>query len=377
MIADTVPTMTSSAYSSFLLVTPRIISQTIVDASRVTTTFGPPENHRMKFTTLGWRSTTPVFVNSNKTFFSLAASHKTWTSKSLETFNKTVSPKILKNTVSTVIFGTFDNPHGLTSRSLGTFSDSRLEHLGGLNRSNDPRNRGYSKYFGGDHTTTDTSDFKNVRSHHIGQTRKSGNFVSSSYRITLNKHRGDIKASSASAIGNYAAGSTLAELNGIAFVKVSKFLQNFSTDFTRQSEKVKKSLTRNFKITKNTNKIVDGSNPKSKGSGTKSSFSKLKLNKQFHSKQKIIKMYGDGFQRLKQKLEISNDSTKQSAGQYEERAYQTRTGDSLSTGQTLVPRGGDDRHLSSDYTKSFVPDAQQHRKAEYTGHALTLIKGTY
>ncbi|XP_026331746.1 uncharacterized protein LOC113239095 isoform X2 [Hyposmocoma kahamanoa] len=87
-------------------------------------------------------------------------------------------------------------------------------------------------------------------------------------------------------------------------------------------------------------------------------------------------MYGDGFQRLKQKLEISNDSTKQSAGQYEERAYQTKTGDALSTGHTLVPRGGDDRHLSSDYTKSFVSDAQQHRKAEYTGHALTSIKAT-
>lgn len=287
-----------------------------------------------------------------------------------------MSRKVLKQTTRTVIFGTPHNPHDLSSTSLGTFSDSIIERSGGMNRSDDPENRSDWKYDAGDQNTVYTSDFRNIRSHHTNQTRMPGNLESSSNRVTLKEHREYVKASPASAAEQCAAGSTPAELNGTMLGKVSKLPHNFPTNPIPNTGTVKNTLTINLKNTNYPKKYNDDSKQKFKGSGTKSSFSKLKLNKPFYYKGKIQEM-NDGDS---QNFEISNDSTKQSAGQYGECANQTGTGagGALSTEHASTGRGGDEQHRSSGHVNSaLVPYQQQHPQAGYTRHALASIKGAY
>lgn len=102
-----------------------------VATPRVKTTFGPLDNRRLKFTTLGLHPTTPAIVNSNNTSNSLEDSK---TSKSLTVnLNNSV---IFKKTINYVIFRTLDNSQGTSTRRYGTFLDSKIEHSGEINRSN-------------------------------------------------------------------------------------------------------------------------------------------------------------------------------------------------------------------------------------------------
>lgn len=334
----------------------------------MTTTLGPHENNRLKFTTLGSRPTTPAIVNSIENFDADDA----WASKSPHIFSATTRPNnfvTLKKTTSTTIFTPLDDSQRLKS-SLGTFSDSTIvQHSGRIKRSNDTENRVVWKYyFRGVESTLNTSDSTNVVSH-TDPTINPGDLVNSPYhRKTVNTHSRDIKASPTNAVGNYTAASPSAEVNRTTP----------ATDYAPQSGYVENSSAGKFIITENTKEIVDGSKQKSTESTTnRSSLKQIIKNTKFNSKEKIEKIIGDASERHKQ---ISNGSAKQNVGLYAAHAKQTRvTGGASPAGRVSFGQGDDDdRHHSFSHTKSSLELVeQQHSKAGNTRHALTSFKGAY